>query len=282
MALAGATGLALCTTLLAPGVAGAAATPRAAAATAPGVAHVATVATTDYYAPLEAVTANGVTGSGGVWISLTGNTAKFTLQVAGLLAGAPHAAQLWIGGTGRCPGATQATEHNGHKTVAITDETPILGSVGAALTISGDTSGASALAVSRYPTAGAYTYTRTFAVTSQTAAAVRNGTAVLVVHGIDYNHNGKYDTVLGTTPGDAALPAEATDPALCGSFVAAQMKQAVPSGSADTGGGSASAQSSGQSSRAELGLGIAALVAAAGTTVLVGRRRAAGNLLQRR
>jgi hypothetical protein len=39
---------------------------------------------------------------------------------------------------------------------------------------------------------------------------------VVVVHGIDYNGNGKYDAVLGQSELDPKLPQEATAPALCG------------------------------------------------------------------
>lgn len=263
LSLVGATGLAACAALMTPGTASASAVPAAVSSAG---------ATLDYYAPLTAVAANRVTGSGGIWISLTGNSAKFTLVVSGLISGAPHPAQLWIDGKGQCPGTAQAAVHNGHKSISITDEAPVIGTVGAALTTSGDTSSKSALAMPRFPTASNYTYTRTFSLDTATADAVKNGTAVLVVHGIDYNGNGKYDSVLGATPGHASLPAEATAPALCGSFVAAQMKQAVPMGSADTGGGGAASTSS----PAEIGLGVAALVGAIGAAVLAFRRRPLG------
>ncbi len=124
--------------------------------------------------------------------------------------------------------------------------------------------------MSRFPTAGDYTYTRTFDVPPAVVTAVKSGKAVLVVHGIDYNANGKYDGVLGATPGHTSLPAEATDPALCGTFVAAQMAQSVPAGSADTGGGSAAASSSGN----VMIMGGFAILAALSAAVLAFRRRA--------
>ena len=248
LTIVGATGLAVCTTLL---------TPAAASATS----------TLDFYAALKPVTVNHVTGSGGVWISLTGQSAKFTLQVDGLLAGAPHPAQLYVGAAAACPTTDQAAAFNGHK--AIGYDTTTLGSPEVALTTSGDTSSTSALAMPRFPTAGDYTYTRTFDVPPSVASAVKSGKAVLVVHGIDYNGNGKYDSVLGATPGHAALPAEATDPALCGSFVASQMAQTVPAGSADTGGGSAAASSPTN----VMIMGGFALLAALSAAVLAFRRR---------
>ena len=252
--LVGAAGLAVCGSLLAPTA--------ASAATA--------ASTLDFYAPLKPVTTNHVTGSGGVWISLTGDSAKFTLQVDGLLAGAPHPAQLYVGSSAACPTVNQAAPFNGHSVVPY--NTADLGSPEVALTTSGDTSASSALAMPRFPTAGNYTYTRTFDVPATVAAAVKSGKAVLVVHGIDYNSNGKYDDVLGTTPGHATLPAEATDPALCGTFVASQMAQSVPAGSANTGGGSTAMASS----PTEMMLGGLAILIAFSTALVGFRRRAAG------
>jgi hypothetical protein len=43
---------------------------------------------------------------------------------------------------------------------------------------------------------------------------------VIVVHGIDYNHNGIYDDVLDRSELNSSLPGEATAPALCGPLVA--------------------------------------------------------------
>ena len=39
---------------------------------------------------------------------------------------------------------------------------------------------------------------------------------MIVVHGIDYNHNGIYDNVLDRSELNPSLPGEATAPALCG------------------------------------------------------------------
>ena len=215
----------------------------------------------DYIAVLAPVSANQVTGSGEIWVTLTGDSAKFTLQVSGLLAGSPHAAHIYA--SGQCPTAEQTVEAGGHSSVSLASAD--LGSIGASLTTSGDTGASAALALTRYPTAGDYTYSRTFDVTPAVATAIRNGSAVLVVHGIDYNGNGRYDNVLGTALGQ---PAEATDPALCGAFVASQMVS-TPSGSADTGGGSAAAESH----PGLIALGLVALVGALATGVVAVRRR---------
>jgi hypothetical protein len=87
------------------------------------------------------------------------------------------------------------------------------------LTKGGDTSPASALAVDRFSTApkGSIRYHRhDIKTSSEVAKAIRNGEGVLVVHGVDYNHNGMYDFSAGKSDLDPKFPAEATDPAACG------------------------------------------------------------------
>ena len=65
------------------------------------------------------------------------------------------------------------------------------------------------------------------------ADAIAKGQSVVVVHGVDHNHDGKYDGAKKSDL-DPSLPTEATDPAICGSLLAA------PSGGAATGAGGAS------------------------------------------
>ena len=262
LAVAGTSGVLLLGTIMGGTAAwGAPAAPPAPPMTAPAAA-----AGLDFTAMLAPVGSNEVTGSGELWVTLTGNKAKFTLQVGGLLADAPHAAALYANAAGKCPTAAQAKSNNGHRSVTVTDAAAVLGSPGTSLTVSGDTGAGSALALDRYPKAGAYTYSRTFDIDPAVAAAVKNGTAVMVVHGIDYNKNGKYDTVLGTTSG---VSAESAAPALCGAFVASQM-QSVPTGSADTGGGPA------DSSTTLAGFGALSLLGAAGAAFVAFRRRPNG------
>jgi hypothetical protein len=101
-------------------------------------------------------------------------------------------------------------------------------------------------------------------------AALQGGTAVLVVHGVDYNNSGDYDGALGASELDPSRPAEATAPALCGTFVPMQMA-GVPDGAANTGGGSA-ATTSGAGGAAGV-LGSALLLMLAGAAVVTHRRR---------
>ena len=51
---------------------------------------------------------------------------------------------------------------------------------------------------------------------------------MIIVHGIDYNHNGIYDNVLDRSELDNSLPGEATAPALCGTLVPTKTAAAVP------------------------------------------------------
>ena len=87
------------------------------------------------------------------------------------------------------------------------------------LTTKGDTSAGSLLAVDRFPTApkGQVHYMRSTRTTEAVARGIRSGNAVVVIHGVDYNDNGKYDfKSAGASELDPSLPAEATDPATCG------------------------------------------------------------------
>jgi hypothetical protein len=223
---------------------------------------------TSYQATLNPITANHVTGSGTAWITVTGNSAEVKVQVDGLLDGAPHAQHIHVDALGQCPSAAQ--QHNGQSSINVADGAPFYGAIGTSLTNGGDTSPAAALAVTDFPSTGSYTYSRTIDLDPNVVANLQKGTAVLVVHGVDYNNNGTYDAVLGASELDATLPAEATDPALCGTFAAMQMS-GVPSGAADTGGGSTATTGHG----AEIAVGAAALLAVGGAIVIARRRRSA-------
>ncbi len=96
---------------------------------------------------------------------------------------------------------------------------PAYGPIKVSLTTRGDTSAASGLAVTRFPTAprGQIHYDRNTRTSKAVARAIRRGDAVVVIHGVDYNGNGKYDfRSAGKSELDPMLPAEATDPATCG------------------------------------------------------------------
>jgi hypothetical protein len=83
----------------------------------------------------------------------------------------------------------------------------------------------------------------------------------VVVHGVDYNKDGKYD---GTAKSDLdpKLPTKATDPAICGVLAAS------PAGGMDTGAGG----TSGSSNEELMLLGGGLLLAAAGTGTFAARK----------
>jgi len=167
------------------------------------------------FATLKPVVGNHVKGSGWASVKLQGDTATVTVSVDGLIR-APHAMHIHFKGEGECPQASDLTKHDGHLAMSTTNGLDDYGQIGTSLTTSGDTSPASALALARFPHVGTFQYIRVIQLTDAVAAAVRNNNAVVVVHGIDYNHNGKYDYVLGVSDLTPTLPMEATSPALCG------------------------------------------------------------------
>ncbi|MFJ9456318.1 hypothetical protein ACIRST_14655 [Kitasatospora sp. NPDC101447] len=163
------------------------------------------------------VPTNHVHGIGTATVVLNSdNTARITVSATGLLNGAPHAMHIHEKGNGECPDADDAGLHNGHRAISTTDGLPSYGPIGTSLTTTGDTSPGSALAVDRFPSTGTFHYSRTVQLTSDVAQQVRQDNAVVVVHGIDYNGNGRYDNVLGPSELNPAFPQEATAPALCG------------------------------------------------------------------
>lgn len=221
-------------------------------------------------ANLKPVALNGSMGSGTAMVMVSGNTINVTVAAAGLLANAPHAAHIHFGADARheCPIATDDANKDGH--LNTTEGGPAYGPVEVSLTKTGDTSPASALAVDRFSTApgGRISYSRgSIQVKPEIAKAILAGQAVVVIHGVDYNKDGKYD---GATKSDLnpALPTEATDPAVCGVLMAA------PAGAVATGGGGAAGSSRDGTA---LALGGGLLLAAAGSSVYsVRRARARG------
>ncbi|MFJ9953273.1 hypothetical protein [Kitasatospora sp. NPDC091207] len=123
---------------------------------------------------------------------------------------------IHVKGSGECPTADDSRLHNGRLATSTTDGLRAHGAIGTSLTTDGGTSPAGALAVDRFPAGGTSTSSRTIAVTDDVARQVRDDNAVVVIHGIDYNENGEYDSVLDAGELNPVLPQEATAPALCG------------------------------------------------------------------
>lgn len=171
------------------------------------------------HADLDPLNNSGARGNSDVLFR--GSHARVDIDAHGLARNLPHAQHVHFGATARneCPSAPQ-DDDNGNFRISTSEGAPAYGGIKKSLTIRGDTSPKSALAVKRFPTTpkGHEHYNRTINFASDTVArAVKNGRGVIVIHGIDYNNNGKYDfKSAGKSDLDPNLPAEATDPALCG------------------------------------------------------------------
>jgi hypothetical protein len=211
---------------------------------------------------------NHSTASGTVMISLNGSQATVTEHVSGLAATFggkpyPHVQHIHIGAQGTCP--DMSADKDGDGVVSTTEGAPFYGGIGATLSTSGDTSPKAGTTLTVAPSGAGFDYGRTFSLDDKTLSALKAGTGVVVVHGLDpatlsaKAQAAKSDLV-------PALPLAATSPALCGTLTASQMT--VPNGSAATGGGStAGLQDEG------LLAGGAALVAAGAVAGAVALRR---------
>lgn len=238
----------------------------AALAAMPGAASAATP--TSYQANLQAL--NHQNASGNLSISLNGNTATIDEHVSGLAAtfsGAayPHVQHIHGGANGTCP--TQSADKNGDGVVSTTEGAPFYGGILTTLSVKGNTSPKAGTDIKIAPSGSSFSYHRTITLDSATMSALRNGTAVIVVHGDDPS------TLSKKAQGEKSdlvpsLPLAATSPALCGKLVASQMST-MPGGAPSTGGGS----TAGIEDEAAIIAGGALLIAAGGALVL--RRRVA-------
>jgi hypothetical protein len=169
---------------------------------------------------LDPVPTNHVAGAGDVQLRLSGTVVTVTLSARGLVNNT-HAMHIHAGARGECPPPSAARSHNGHLAISTLDGVPYYGPPVTALTTRNDTSKKSILAFNRFPTGSAIRYTRQIKVSKVVAANIRHNDAVVVIHGIDYDHDGTYGNVLDRSDLDRSLPGEITAPALCGPIVAA-------------------------------------------------------------
>lgn len=142
--------------------------------------------------------------------------ARVHVHARRLAPGLPHAQHIHFGAKARneCPVAADAGDD---RQLTTSDGAPAYGPVVTSLTTRGDTSPDSVLAVDRFPAVQRLDYDRRITFDSRRVArAVRSGRGVVVIHGVDYNGNGEYDFGAGASELDPNLPAEATDPAVCG------------------------------------------------------------------
>ncbi len=193
--------------------------------------------TTSYQANLGSLNHSSATGT--VMLSLNGSSATITEHVTGLAKTFggnpyPHVQHIHIGADGNCP--TLSADKNNDGVISTTEGAGNYGAIGATLSTSGDTSPAAGTTLTVAPSGATIDYKRTITLDSKTLASVKAGTGVIVVHGLDpatlskKAQGEKSDLV-------PSLPLAATSPAACGTLVASQMSS-MPSGSAQTGGGS--------------------------------------------
>ena len=160
------------------------------------------------------------------------------VHAEGLTPNAPHAQHIHYGEQARneCPGLDLDADMDGRLNTV--EGIPAYGPVVVSLNTFGDTTPGSFLDVSRFPVSdnGSYHYSRDdieftdvagtgypgaggTGTAKQIADAIRAGEGVLVIHGVDYDGDGQYSfgpDGTGKSELNPALPAEATDPAVCG------------------------------------------------------------------
>lgn len=199
------------------------------------------------------------------------------IHAHGLVPGQPHAqhihGSLEGGGHFMCPSLKD--DKNGDGILTNEEAMGEYGTLFFSLTTRGDSSAKSALAVNRMPVAdskGRLNYRRTFSAKRVPDALLTHLSSLHVVqHGIDVNHNGRYDmAALGVSTfaknlGVPGVPEEATDPATCGVVTGAAASRA-PHGGVETGGGP------GQSRSPVLGVVGGLMVASSGALVLARAR----------
>ncbi|HEX5856749.1 MAG TPA: hypothetical protein VFY91_01440 [Microbacterium sp.] len=154
----------------------------------------------------------------------------------GLTPDAPHAQHIHYGeqALNECPGLGLDANRDGRLNTV--EGVPAYGPVVVSLNTVGDTTPGSFLDVSRFPVSqdGSYHYSRDnieftdvagtgypgaggLGTAKEIADAIRAGEGVLVIHGVDYDGDGMYSFgAAGASELDPNLPAEATDPAVCG------------------------------------------------------------------
>ena len=156
------------------------------------------------------------------------------VQAHGLTPDGAHAMHIHYGeqAAHECP--TFREDANGDFRLNTAEGLPKYGPIAVSLTTRGDTSPDSALALDRMPVAkdGSLRLERSnfpfsavkdvdgaMISAAEVARGVRAGEGVVVIHGIDYNKDGKYgESRAGASELDPSgkTPAEATDPAACG------------------------------------------------------------------
>lgn len=186
-------------------------------------------ATGSYSATLNVINNSGASGE--VWIDVEGATATVTLNASGLAAEFdgnpyPHVQHIHVGAQGVCPDIS--VDENGDGIISTTEGAPSYGGIGTTLSVGdADKSPAAGTNLTVAPSGASVEYMETFELNQETQDSLANGTAVIVVHGLDPATQPEG----ATAPSDLVpeLPLAATSPALCGAL------EMQPAGSVDTG-----------------------------------------------
>jgi hypothetical protein len=150
-------------------------------------------------------------------LTLEGRKLTTKINSHGMAPKLPHAQHIhgFKQALSECPTLAASGRDNLITTV---EGLPSYGPIRVSFTTRGDTSAASGLAVSRFPVANSdkdLQYRRTFKVPQGVSQNL--GKMAIVQHGVDLNHNGRYDfKAAGKSELDPSLPQEATIPATCG------------------------------------------------------------------
>ena len=218
---------------------------------------------TELSADLGQLNDSGVSGT--AWAMLEGNQLQVQVEAEGLLAEAPHAQHIHIGGENMCPDPNM--EGSGFEgALQTSDAAAQYGGIAVSLTNEpGGTGPDSGLDIPNFPVGDTISYERTIEVPDDVAADLADGNGVVVLHGVDLNDSGAYDGDVESDL-DPSLPEEATNPAACGEFSVAQMS--MPEDGVATGGGS----TQGTENAGMLAMGAAALGAGAFGVVAARRR----------
>ncbi len=216
-----------------------------------------------YQATLNQLNKSG--GSGMFTMTMNGDQATVDMSWSGLagkfMGGPyPHVQHIHIGAQGQCP--TPSADKNGDGIVDTVEGQPSYGMIGTTLSVKGDTSAKAATDIKIAPGGSSLKYHRTFTLNNDTMKALKSGSGVIVVHGLDPSTLSKkaQQAKSNLVP---SLPLAATSPTLCG------VLSSMPSGGVATGNGS----TSGVENLGLLGLGGSLLVAAGAFLGL--RKRAA-------
>lgn len=157
--------------------------------------------TQTFHVTLDSLNSSGASGVAN--LRLKGDELTVVINARGLAPGLPHAQHLHYSESAQhvCPPPSAAGD-DGVLTVA--EGAPFYGGIDVSLTVNGDTTSASGLALDRFPVAkanGTLHYKRTITLTP---AQIQHVTDFVVVqHGIDKNANGTYEGLP-----EASLPSD--------------------------------------------------------------------------